>query len=162
MVRPVINSEKHIVQFPVTQVIAGAIGGQTIVQGTDDINPVVASDVAVGTVVKAVYLELWIMGGGAQPGSMNVIVEKRPSSSPIPTVADMNALNTYDNKKNIFEQHQGLVGDSNTNPTPFYRGWIAIPKGKQRIGRGDLIGFILNFQVETTEFCGIAIFKAYN
>jgi len=140
----------------------GAAGGGTIIQ-VNQVSTTNERDVAVGSVVKAIYLELWLVGAAnAQLSSMTVIVEKVPAGQSSATAANMAALNSYDNKKNILEIHQGLLGQDSTNPVPFFRHWIKIPKGKQRFGLGDVVKFTINAISEDTTFCGVSIYKVYN
>ncbi len=105
---------------------------------------------------------MWVQGAGAQPGATTIIVEKLPGVGTNITAGEMAALDDYNNKKNIFYTTQGLVGDSNTNPAPLIRQWIKIPKGKQRFGLGDRLQFTILGLVDDIEFCGLAIYKAYN
>ncbi len=162
MVKPMINSEKRIVQITLSNVTALAVGGQTVVNCVQDVNTADPTEVSPGTVVKAIYAELWLLGTGQQPNTSMVFFEKRPANAPVIDFAGAQNTNAYFNKKNILEMHQGLIGDANTNPVPFFRGWIKIPKGKQRFGLGDKFGFIVSAITEDVQFCGLIIFKAYN
>ncbi len=160
MVRPIINSEKKIIQHSLATAGFGTSVTINIADGTE--TPSSANQISVGSVVKAVFMELWVMSAGAQPGATTVIVEKLPGSSANITAGEMASLNTYRNKKNIFYTTQGLVGDSNTNPAPLFRQWIKIPKGKQRFGLGDRLQFTILGLVDDIEFCGLSIYKVYN
>ncbi len=160
--RPIINSEKRIRQVSLSTVDALNTANVHIVLGSQDPTPTDPIEVAIGTVVKAIYIELWLLATSQQPATTIAIVYKIPSGAGVPSFAQMQDLNGYSNKKNIFETHQGLVGDANTNPVPFWRGWIKIPKGKQRIGLDDRISLNIASITEDIQFCGIAIYKAYN
>ncbi len=162
MVKAMIHSEKRIVQITLGNITGGAVGGLELVIAKQDPTASAPQDVEIGTTVKAIYLELWLLGTGQQPNTSSVIVEKIQNSAGTAAVADMQNLNGYANKRNILEMHQGLIGDANTNPTPFYRNWIKIPKGKQRFALGDSLSFIIHAITEDIQFCGVAIFKAYN
>ncbi len=161
MVKPIINSEKHINQHTLASASIGVSVTTNIAQATPNPVSAAANTIAVGTEIKAVYVELWLLAASAQPGTAILIIEKLPGSSTNITAAQMAALNAYDNKKNIFFTSMGIVGDSNTNPTPFVRQWIKIPKGKQRFGQNDRLQFTILSQIDTTEWCGLSIFKAY-
>ncbi len=160
MVRPIINSEKKIIQFSLATAAFGLAVTKNIALAKT--SPTVAVDVAVGSVIKAVYLELWVMAESAQPGATTVILEKLPGVGTNITAAEMAALDDYNNKKNIFFTTQGLVGDSNTNPSPLIRQWIKIPKSKQRFGLTDRLQFTILGLIDNIEFCGLAIYKVYN
>ena len=160
--RPIINSEKRIVQTTKTTTMQGAVQTITYVNANQSPTGGNPNQVAVGTVVKAIYCEVWINGDGAQPPTVTVTLEKLIGDSSFPDFASMANLNVYTNKKNILECHQGLVGDSNANPVPFFRHWVKIPKGKQRFGNGDKLVLTISAITENIEMCGLAIFKAYN
>jgi len=80
------------------------------------------------------------------------------------THAQSQILHDYPNKKNLFKTSQGLLGDANSNAVPIFREWIAIPKGKQRIGLGDTLVFnlaALGEMDQDVEVCGLVIYKEY-
>ncbi len=162
MVRPTINSEKHIVQKSVTLIQEQAMNNFIIAQGTvSGANP---DDVRVGAVVKAVYCEMWEIGESAQPCTQITTLEKLDGTAPFMVYNDTNNLHDYHNKKNIFFTSEGQIGDSNTNLTPVIRGWFKIPKGKQRIGLDDKL--VLNVGVNGVadnglNVCGLFIYKEY-
>ncbi len=149
-------------QITLTNIATGVADLTDIINGEQD--PTVSSptDVAAGTVVKAVYAELWLMGDGQQPATVTTCIIKVPNGGSGPSTGEMTNLNAYNSKRNILEMHQGLIGDANTNPSPFYRGWIKIPKGKQRFGLGDKLVLAVKSISEGTQMCGLFIFKAYN
>ncbi len=158
MVRPTINSEKHIIQ---TSVTTATLGNRFIVEIADaSATPTLNSDVRVGSSVKAVFLEYWLNGTDAQQTSQVAMFLKIPADAPLVT-ADMTDLHKYANKKNIFYTTQGLVGDSNSNPIPILRQWIKIPKGKQRMGQGDKLVFALLGLTADVSVCGQATYKEY-
>ncbi len=160
--RPIVNSDKRIVQVTLNTVAVGTVGSVALVNVQLDPVATSPSQVDVGTVVKAIYAEVWVLSDGQQPSTVTTIIEKVPAGQDSADATQMGNLTSYTNKKNILEMHQGLVGDANANPIPFYRGWIKIPKGKQRWGIGDRLVFTLKSITEGTEFCGVFIFKAYN
>jgi len=123
-------------------------------------SPDAAAHVVEGARIEAIYIELWVLAGSQQPGSITVTVEKAISGLPSPTFIEMATLDTYANKKNIFYTTQGLTPDANGNPVPFIRQWFKIPKGKQRWGREDKLKLNISANVEDCTFCGLAIFKA--
>ena len=162
MVRPIINSEKRIVQVTLTNVVVNTAESVNIVIGLQDPSAAAPSNVLVGSIVKAVYCEMWVMGTNQQPSTITTLIHKVEGGSSNIDATEFTNLNTYNQKKNILEMHQGLIGDANTNPVPFYRGWVKIPKGKQRIGINDRIQFSIKAITEDVQFCGIFIYKVYN
>ncbi len=161
MVRAIVQSEKHIVQFPIATVIGGVIANNTVINALQGADPVNATQVDPGTIVKAVFLEFWLIAGAQNTSSFNLTVEKRTGNSPVMTAAQADALYNYGNKKNILYSSQGVLGEQNTNPVPILRQWIPIPKGKQRFGAGDTLMVNIKSISEDTQFCAIAVFKAY-
>ena len=157
-----VNSEKRIVQVTLSSALVGTTAVVNIVNAQQDPTASAPAAVSAGTIVKAVYAEIWLNGASAQPPTCTTCILKTPAGASAPDATEMTDLNSYTNKKNILEMHQGIVGDSNSNPVPFYRGWIKIPKGKQRFGLGDQLRFVIKAITEDTEFCGVFIFKAYN
>ncbi len=159
--KPIISSRKHIVQITLTNVAANAANTTVIVSAVQDpteSNPV---EVKPGSIVKAVYVEMWYNGDGAQPPTITTIFAKNPNGVGSPNPTEFQNLHNFKNKSNFLEVHQGLVGDSNSNPVPFYRHWIKIPKGKQRMALGDQITLSVKTITEEIQFCGMMIFKSY-
>jgi len=161
LVRAITNTDKRYVQS-VTFPIAGASTENiVIVDAKQDPNISASNDVKAGTVVTAVYLEYWILANSQQPAQIMLALEKVPADSGGIQFADNQLLTFYKNKKNIFYTTQGLVGDANTNPTPFVRQWFKIPKGKQRFGNGDRLNVsITSILTEDVNVCGFGLFKA--
>ena len=158
--RPIIQSAKHIVQHSLDSIAIGTRNLIPIAVAKDAPNLADASDVAVGTTIKAVYCELWIMAPANQPGTQVSIFFKGTADVQI-SALEMADLHGYVNKKNIFYTTMGLIGDANSNPIPILRQWIKIPKGKQRMGLGDRLLMSVLAQVEGVEICGQFTYKAY-
>lgn len=161
--KAVVNSVKHIVQLSLTTIQEQTMQNVVILRVVDS-QPTAQSHVVVGSVVKAVYLEYWLLGESAQPCTATWSFEKLPNDGTAMTQTQGQALNTYPNKRNVFNVGQGVVGDSNTNPIPIYRGWFKIPKGKQRMALGDELLINISCVGEAdngVEVCGLAVFKEY-
>jgi len=108
MVRPVINSEKRIVQITLTNVAALNQTNIVLVDAKQDLGTGTdPTEVDIGSVIKAVYVELWLLGDGQQPNTSTVIIVKSPANVGTPTVGEFSNLNGWQNKRNIFEMHQG-------------------------------------------------------
>jgi len=160
-----IVSRKHIVQHTQTVLASGAVASLRDVISTSVQNVNAAADVVEGSVIKAIYVEIWIGSNtGIEPaGSIVLMVEKAPGDIAAPVLADMTTLDAYDNKKNIFYTTQGIIGSNTANPVPFIRQWIRIPKGKQRFGLRDEFRInIAAIGAEDISFCGLTIYKSYS
>ncbi len=134
-----IASRKHYVQFTEFTTASAAVTNHIYALGQAVQNVNLAAEVVEGEIVKSIFLEYWVIGNGATPGSFVAIVEKSVAGQAAPTFSEMSTLDAYPNKKNILYTTQGLVSDDTANPTPLMRNWIKIPKGKQRIGLDDQI-----------------------
>ncbi len=163
MVRPVLHSTKHYVQWSIFPVLAGALQAQSIVDAVAALAVNDPDEVAEGEVVKAVYIELWVRSSEASPGSGQMIVYKIESDAANPTTTDMAALHSWDNKKNILYTTQGLFNDNNADAIAIFKGWIKIPKGKQRFGLGDRLQLTwFSAGAIDAVLCGFATYKSYS
>ncbi len=158
--RPIIHSTKHYVQAPISQISTGARENIIICQAVESTAANTAIEVVEGAVVKAVFVEMWLQNQG-NLGTSIITLEKTTDVGLGPTFAEMAALFTYTNKKNILHTHEGLTAnDAISGPVPVIRQWFKIPKGKQRFGLGDkLVLSIANVSSSDLNRCGLFIFK---
>ncbi len=159
MVRPTINSEKHYAQRSVTTIEFGTVTNFVIASAVAA--PSTPTHVRVGATIKAVFVEMWSNGTDAQQTSTIQVLEKLVGTQPFMVAADITDLHDYGNKKNCLQVSQGLIGDSNSNPMALFRGWINIPKGKQRFGLGDRLVLNLIGLTSDLDVCGLFIYKEY-
>ncbi len=158
--KPIIHSTKHIVQAPFSQITTGIRENIVIASAVESTVANLANEVEEGSNIKAVFVEMWLQNS-ANDGHQILILEKVPISSGGATFANMGALFSYVNKKNILFTHEGLsANDGVGNPLPVIRQWIKIPKGKQRMGLGDsLVLTISNPSSNNLNRCGVFIYK---
>ncbi len=161
MVRPVIHSTKHYVQQSIGTVTAGNVEDVNVVTSVEVSNKNLVNEVEEGATVKAVYLELWIRSAATSASSFVFVFCKRPVGINEPTAADMAALGDWDNKKNVFYTTQGLTNDVDSSALVLYKGWIKIPKGKQRMGLNDKLSWHLSAIGQSINFCGFVTYKEY-
>ncbi len=160
--KAVVHSKKHYVQQSINTITGSAKADITIVHAVDigAINSV--EEVHEGSVIKAVYIEAWLRAGETVSGSVIFGCYKSPGSGVLFTTGELAALGTAENKKNMLFFSQGLVNDQNADAIPFYRGWIKIPKSKQRMGLGDrLILTIFAQGAIDLHHCGFMTYKEY-
>ncbi len=164
--RSPIHSEKHYVQTSQTSVAAAATGSVAIVNAVhvENKSATTTSEIIEGSIVKAVYLEYWLLGAEASNASSSFIftVYKVQSADVGMTFSQMNGLAGYTNKKNVLFTSQGLLGGDLTNPTPVIRTWIKIPKSKQRFGLADRLFVTVAGLAGAIIFCGFATYKEYS
>jgi len=117
-----------------------------------------------GSIVKAVYVEFWLIQASTSVGSFVAGIYKQPGTGALLTAAQAAALHDWDNKKNVLYTTQGLSPANTTHLMNAYKGWIKIPKGKQRFGLGDKLRFFLRNLNATDDinFCGFATYKEYS
>ncbi len=158
--KPVIHSTKHYVQQSRSQVGTISVTTLDIAISVESTVANAVDEVAEGTLVKAVYVEMWILDT-ANDGSFVLSFEKLPSGKADISFAAINALGVYNNKKNVLYTTQGLSANNAVgNPVPIIRQWFKIPKGKQRMGLGDrLVLNIANNGLNDLEFCGFFTYK---
>ncbi len=162
MVAP-INSIKHYVQIENAVISAGA---QRVISAVDAVGQALVTsveDVVEGSIVKAVYLELWIKSNIAlgTDAKFQLVIEKLSTGATPITFTQMNNLMTYGNKKNVLYVSQGVLGDKETNSVRIFANWILIPKGKQRFGLGDNFSIAISATTGDLNSCGIITFKEY-
>ncbi len=160
-----IHSTKHYVQTTPTSVAAAAINGVNIVNAVavQDKQSAVSNSVEEGSTVKAIYFEYWLLSDNSPESSSSFIfvIEKIPANAGNISFAEANFLYGYVNKKNVLFVSQGLMAHQDANPVPIVRGWINIPKGKQRMGLGDKIRVSVAGLAGEISFCGMSVFKEY-
>ncbi len=159
--RAVIHSKKHFVQVSLETVAAGAINTHVIM---DAVEPAAVSDtdeIVEGASVKAVFVEDWLRTADTAGGSFVYIIEKASGGINNPTAVEMAALGDYNNKKNILFTSMGLLNDQDADATPVMRGWVKIPKSKQRFGLGDQLRITIFAQSLDVHRCGFQTYKEY-
>ncbi len=161
MVRPTINSTKHIVQFSIGTVTSAGVTTLELLNAVNVVNKNQVFEVEEGSVVKAIYVEIWLRAGSTTPASGQMIIYKQPGDQPNPSTTDMAALGDWTNKKNIFYTTMGLYNDQDADATVAFKGWLKIPKGKQRMGLEDSIKISIFTPTIDIQFCGFALYKEY-
>jgi len=160
--RPIIHSTKHYIQKSLATVVGGAVDTTTLIHAVSVASKDIATEVEEGATVKAIYLEMWARSGEAAVASSGqFIVYKSSGDMSGASAADMAALNGWDNKKNILYTTMGLINDNASIASPLFKGWIKIPRGKQRFGLNDKL--FITFFPATIDWhvCGFATYKEY-
>ncbi len=158
--RPIVHSEKHIIQRTLETTTAGLVKTEELAVAVD--TPAAGNNqVAVGAVIKAILVEMWVRGQDTSPGSFVAAIIKLPNGLGVPSAADMANLNDYSNKNNIFYMTQGLLDIGNGDARMVTPPIIKIPKGKQRMSLGDKWIWINFAQALDNNQCGKFIYKEY-
>ncbi len=157
-----INSVKHYIPVNLTVTATSGITQISLVEAQELQDVAIAQDVRSGAVVKAVYVELWMIANHATSFcTFTASLEKIPAAATAMTFAQSQNLTDYPNKKNVLYTTQGIVGSAENNAVPFFRGWFKIPKGKQRMGLGDQIVVNISAITVGVQHCGMSVFKEY-
>ncbi len=156
-----INTIKHYVQLENLVVTAGTARVDSLVDAVNIIST--PDDVIEGSIVKAVYIEVWIKSNisTGNDAKFQLVIEKLVANSTPITFTQMNNLASYGNKKNILFVSQGVLGDQTTNSVAVVRNWFLIPKGKQRFGLGDNFSIAVSATTGDLNRCGFATYKEY-
>ncbi len=162
MVRPVVHSRKHYVQQSLSTITGSAKSDTAIVNAVGVTDADLVNEVTEGALVKAVYIEEWLRAQSTSPGSIIGCLYKNPGGSVPFTTTELAAMGTAENKKNVLYFTQGLINDQDADAIPFFRGWIKIPKSKQRFGLGDRLFWTIFAQgaIDVTR-CGFVTYKEY-
>ncbi len=158
-----ISAIKHYVSFTNAQISVGTVAQLECVQGVAQTAVTNTADVVEGSVIKAVYIELWILGQGATgiDTQITMAIYKNPAGLTKMTASDLANAMGYANKKNIFYFTQAVFGDKFTNSVPLFKGWIRLPKGKQRFGLGDQLICSVVSTEQAIQRCGFSTYKEY-
>jgi len=157
--RPHVVTRKHYVQSSLFTVAAGAKTFLDVVDAVAVTAKNAPDEVEEGSIVSAIYFEYWLTTNDTSSGSVICVIEKVPAGATPVTAAQIAALDTYANKKNVFKTFMGLTNPSGGVAMPAFRVWIKIPKSKQRFGLGDKITFTLFSQTGTLQGCGFCTYK---
>ncbi len=159
-----INTVKHYVPKTNTAVASGGLVSEFIADSV--VAPATSSVFAVreGAIIKAVHVEVWVIGNDSTNVTTQFVfaVEKAPGNTTAITSTQLLNLGSYPNKKNILYTSQGVIGagiDGNGS-IPVFRGWILIPKGKQRMGLDDSLRWHLTV-VGAARVCGLVTYKEF-
>ncbi len=163
MVRAMVHSKKHVVQLTFSTATGGATTIFTAFRAVERTVANASTEVMEGSTVKAVYVELWAVATAVDQFH-TIILSKLPGGVGNITNANMAALDSYNNKKNVFYTSQGLTPQESTQgPLAVLRGWIKIPKTKQRFGLGDALQLaVASRGASDINFCGLFVFKEYS
>ncbi len=161
--KAVVTTDKHYNQWTLATVTpAGTKTEQQISHAVSAADKDTSQEVVTGSVVKAVFVELWITSDDTSGSSFVITLEKVPGGvSGFQTYAQSIALQGYNNKKNVLYTTMGLVGPNDEVPIRIMHGWFKIPKGKQRMGQDDYIVLNISAISNGLTYCGFSTFKEY-
>ncbi len=158
--RPVVHTTKHYRQITLTNVTTVSRNSEVLASAVQSTVANLSTEIEEGALVKAVFIELWLIGSSANQ-FFTIILDKVTGGASAGSYNDLTDLWSYPNKKNVLYTTQGLApNDGVGQPVPVIRQWFKIPKGKQRFGLGDtLILSIASRGDATITYCGFATYK---
>ncbi len=162
MLAPLITI-KHYINIENAQITSGSTRQVELVQAVGQSLVANASDVVEGSLVKTVYIEMWLksFAPAGTDTKFQLVIEKVPAGAVPITFTQMNNLMTYPNKKNVLYVTQGVLGDLSTQSIPAVRQWFMIPRGKQRFGLDDEFIVSISATAEIIQSCGLAVYKEW-
>ncbi len=162
--KTIIQSKKHILQISQSAITQGAVLITNVASAIEGA-PTTPTTISEGAIVKAVWVEMWLNNDSATlVGSFTAGFYKNPGDANPINATTAAALHDWSNKKNLFYTTQGLAPATDSALMLLYKGWIKIPKGKQRMGLGDKLQFFVrnnNATAVDIDICGLFIFKEY-
>ncbi len=163
MVAP-IHSIKHYVPRSKALVAVGTSLNVAVLDSVDPAAVTLVNEVVEGSIVKAVFLEYWLLNNDVSLTDTQFMftVEKAPSNLAAITHAQQLIPGDYTNKNNILFFSQGVLSGGDTTAIPVLRQWVLIPKGKQRMSLGDRIVVTIGTVAEPIQVCGFATYKEYS
>ncbi len=159
--RPSIHSIKHYIQQAATGIASGASTSFVIATAVaKGAARTATSSVEEGCSLKAIYVEVWATADNPN-FTVHAVFYKRPAGVTAMTFAELaSGLQSYANKRNVLEAHQGLA-PAGDQVLPVFRQWFKIPKGKQRMGLDDQWEVKIGFSGSAGDICGISTYKEY-
>ncbi len=156
--RPKVHVRKHIGQNSLFAVASGALTSINIATAVEVVSTGV-TDVKEGCTISAVYVEMWLSSDDAASGTAIVTLEKLPGGNSVMTAAQSADLDNYSNKNQIFHTQMGLLPSNVQYPMAVIKGWLKIPKGKQRMAMDESLRLNIHGQSNGVAGCGFTLFK---
>ncbi len=161
MVKAKVHSTKHYVQTSIETVTGGAVVNKILALAVAVSDKNTVNEVEEGADIKAAYHEYWLRAGSLTASSGQAIIYKTEGDTNPPSATEMAALGDWVNKKNIFYTTMGLFNDQDSNAINIYKGWLPIPRGKQRFGLGDALRLSVFSPTVDLHLCGFTLYKEY-
>ncbi len=155
-----VNSEKHIVDFPIA--LDATTKNQLIAKAVTAPSNTVDTDCHRGGVIKAIWVSLDMCGLGASGINVRALAYliKNPGNNL--TEPGPFAVGTSNEKKFVFKMWtQMVMRNQDGNPPYHWEGWVKIPKRYQRMGTDDTIQLVAGVNSATGHLYANCIYKEY-
>ncbi len=157
-----IDSNKNVVN-DLAIIAAAGQRDNVIALAVDSAALAAVTNVERGCTINQIYIECWLYGNAVAGVNSRIswYLMKNPGGNLVEP--DPSIVGPSDNKKFIFAQGTGLVGNSgNGQPGYLIRGWFSVPKRYRRMGAND--AFVLSIKNDTANDvnqCFLIIYKWY-
>ncbi len=152
-----INSRKNIVDSVLLSVAAGTVSAVNLATAVDDYTGAAAT-VPTGSTVKGIYLFVQII---PTTGTSNVDWYMWKNTGGDLTPATPGATSGNSNRRHILHEEKGIPGNAADGAYPLtFKGVIKIPRGRQRMGEGDILQLRLR-GADVYNTCVKCIYKFY-
>ncbi len=158
--RPVINSEKHVVKDTIAITSTNTV--KIIAKAVTAPSNTVDTDCHRGGHIKAIWISLDFCGLAASGVLQNTMVYlfKNPGANLTPPGAF--AVGTSNEKKFVIKQWVAMtMRNQEGNPPYHWEGWVKIPKNYQRMGTDDTWDLVVGNDTGTGHFISNCIYKEY-
>ncbi len=158
--RPVVNSEKHVVDNTdtVTTTTANILLAKAVTAPSNTVD----TDCHRGGLIKALWISLDFCGLAATGILQDMVVYliKNPGDNLTPPATF--AVGTSNEKKFVFKQWSAMtMRNQDGNPPYHWEGWIKIPKRYHRMGTDDTIRIVYGASNATGHIFVNCIYKEY-
>ncbi len=156
-----VHSKKHYTQHSISTVTGGTATTVNIVSSVAVEDIAFPIDVTEGSTIKAVYCEYWVRAGEVTGATGQAVIYKTQADEAAPSTTEMAALHNWVNKRNILYTTMGLFNDQDADAIAIHKGWLKIPKGKQRFALGDKLRMTIFSPTIDLHLCGFSTYKEY-
>ncbi len=156
----IVNSIKNMANT--TFALTNTIGGLDFALAVDSPTLAVTKEVKRGCLIKAVFIEFWVVGKLADGvlNSFNWYIIKNPAGSLTRPTPGLEGVS--DEKRYIFLSGKGLLSSNNGGFVYSFKRWVKIPKRYQRMGSDDRLSILMQSQTAAAgNVCIQATYKWY-
>ncbi len=157
-IRPTINTEKHIVDFPIA--LDNTTKSQVIAKAVTAPSNTVDTDCHRGGHIKNIWISLDVCGLGASGINVRAMTYLIKNPGDNLTEPGVFAVGTSNEKKFVFKMWSSMVmRNQEGNPPYHWEGWVKVPKLYQRMGTDDTIMLVSGVNSATGHLFCNAIYK---
>ncbi len=158
--RPIVNSEKHVVDFIDTT--ATTIKTTVLAKAVTAPSNTVDTDCHRGGHIKAIWVSLDFCGLAATGVNQDTVVYLMKDPGDNLTPPGTQAVGTSNEKKFVFKMWSAMtMRNQDGNPPYHWEGWVKIPKRYQRMGTDDVFSMTYGCSTSNGHIFANVIYKEY-